>query len=55
MEVAPCYTLFILFKLLYAAKTVAHMPLYIVRDGKNAIGTAVWGGDSGEKLFGLAH
>ena len=27
------------------------MPLYIVREGENAIGTAVWGGESGENYL----
>ena len=31
-------TLFILFKLLYTAYTLACMPVYIVREGLNAIG-----------------
>ena len=44
MEVAPRYsllmlfTLFILFKLLHTAYTLAWLPIYIVRKGKNAIG-----------------
>ena len=44
MEVAPRYklltllTLFILYKLLNTACTLACMPVYIVREGKNAIG-----------------
>ena len=47
MDVAPRYklltlltllTLFILLKLLYTATTLACMPIYIVREGKNAIG-----------------
>ena len=32
------YTLFILFKLLHTAETLACMPIYIVRKGYNAIG-----------------
>ena len=50
MEVAPrfkvitlltWFTLFILFKLLYTAKTLACMPTYIVREGYNAIGVGL--------------
>ena len=32
-------TLFILLKLFYTARTLACMPVYIVREGWNAIGT----------------
>ena len=42
MEVAPRYnllTLLILLKLLYIAKTLACLPIDIVREGSNAIGS----------------
>ena len=50
------YTVYTVFTIQTAlCFTVAFMPLYIVREGENANGTAVWGGDSGQKLFGEAH
>ena len=35
------FTLFLLFKLLYTAYKVACMPIYIIREVKNTIGSAV--------------
>ena len=46
MDAAPCYTLltlfslftqFILFKRHYTASTIACMPIYIIKEGQNAI------------------
>ena len=37
-KLSTLLTLFILLKLLYTAKTLASMPIYIVREGWNAIG-----------------
>ena len=33
-------------KLLYTAKTLACIPLYTVREGKNAIGIECWSGET---------
>ena len=39
-------TRFMQMKLLYTAKTLACIPLYTVREGKNAIGIECWSGET---------